>query len=135
MLFRFPSFCTKSAAAPVTTVSLVDFEGRRLVRIVRQVGEAYFARTHENVEDSDCRLLPLGKMGTPSKLYIHGWEPFSPPDWQPDGAETAHEAIRRMEVEKSSLQARVAELERFQNWAITSIKGVANSFSAAKSAA
>lgn len=105
-----PAFWQPAAGAPPEPVRIVLFvtgQGPG-VRPVEIIGERAYARWCEGMPDTAARLLPHGKVKrveTPS--YVTGWEPLAPLSWQPDGAETAHEKIGRLEAEIAALNRRI----------------------------
>lgn len=95
----------------VAMVMLVFYDGKREIRAVYKVGEMYYLWTHD-LADSAKRVLPHGRLERQGPSFVTAWEPVSPIDWQPDGAETSHERIARLEGQNALLSERVASHER-----------------------
>mgnify|MGYP005991594311 CR=1 FL=1 len=93
-------------------VMIIFHDGRREPRTIRTAGEACLARAIENLPDTAKRILPHGRVGDDGPVYVAGWEPLDPIEWQPPKAETSHEKIRRLEVELYRTRERLRSHER-----------------------
>lgn len=61
--------------APYDYVLLVKRNGDRPMKRVEWLADTPYARTHDMLEETRCRLLPGGKLV--GQCFVSGWEPAS----------------------------------------------------------